>query len=115
MGTIVLNGYIHCGVSVMFHVFILISCFVVVCLGDNFSLLPKNIPVTRFFKYSFARLDESDVRSLAAVMKDAYLNLCKKLHGCRDEEFGLEDLCQHRFTELQINVNKMRKSGLLLQ
>jgi hypothetical protein len=99
------------------RVFGLISCFVLVCLGDvadDFPL-PENTPVSKFFKYSFTRLDEGDARSLAMVMKDAYLNLCKTLHGCREAEFGLEDLYQRRHTELQINVNKMRKLGSLLQ
>ena len=94
---------------------LLISCLVVVCLGVDDFPLPENTPVSKFFKYSFTRLDEGDARSLAMVMKDAYLDLCKTLHGCRDAEFGLEDLFQRRNTELQINVNKMRKLGLLFR
>ena len=101
----------------MSRAFIFISCSVMLCLGDvsDFALLPENTPVAKFFKYSFTRLDEGDVKSLAIVMKDAYLNLCQTLEGCRDAEYGLEDLYQRRNTELQINVNKMRKLGMLFR
>jgi hypothetical protein len=79
------------------------------------SLLPENTPVTRFFKYSFHRLDESDVRTLALVMKDVYAKLCVELNGCDRAEIELEDLYTRRHNELRINMYKMTKLGLLIQ
>ena len=105
----------------------LASCvllFAVVCVhckrfnlreASDLSMLPENTPTARFFKYSFARLDEGDVRSLAVVMKDAYANLCAELRGCERAEAELEDLYRMRYNEMEINMGKMTKLGLLLQ
>ena len=79
------------------------------------SLLPENTPVTRFFKYSFHRLDESDVRTLALVMKDVYAKLCIEVNGCDRAEIELEDLYMRRHNELRINMYKMTKLGFLIQ
>ena len=82
---------------------------------NDMSLLPENTPITRFFKYSFHRLDESDVRTLAFVMKDVYAKLCVELNGCDRAEIELEDLYTRRHNELRINMYKMTKLGLLFQ
>lgn len=79
------------------------------------SELPENTPVARFFKYSFARLDEGDVKSLALVMRSAYANLCAELRGCERAAMELGDLFRRRFNELEINQGKMSKLGMLLQ
>ena len=79
------------------------------------SVLPENTPAARFFKYSFTRLDEGDVRSLALVMKGAFANLCAELSSCERAEAELEDLYRRRFNELEINMGKMSKLGFLLQ
>ena len=78
-------------------------------------MLPENITTTRFFKRSFARLDEGDVKSLALVMKDAYALLCETLLRCHHAEAELEGVYQLRFNELEINTGKMRKLWCLLQ
>jgi hypothetical protein len=83
--------------------------------ASDMSLLPENTPTARFFKYSFARLDEGDVKSLAIVMKDAYAGLCAALYGCHHAERELEEMYQLRFNELEINSSKMRKLGFLFQ
>lgn len=77
--------------------------------------LPENTPIARFFKQSFNRIDEGDVKSLAIVMRGAYLELCLAMKGCRHAEAGLEDLFQRRFIELKINMNRMQKLGMVLQ
>jgi hypothetical protein len=78
--------------------------------------LPENTPVARFFKYAFSRLDESDVKSLALVMKEAYANLCKEIRGGRERaEMELEDLHMRRYSDLEINMAKMRKLGMIFQ
>ena len=83
--------------------------------GSLLDVLPENTPATRFFKYSFSRLEEGDVKSLASVMKAAYFNLCVELHGCDRAEMELEDLYSRRYNELEINMGKMQKLGFLLQ
>ncbi len=83
--------------------------------GSLPDVLPENTPATRFFKYSFSRLEEGDVKSLASAMKAAYSNLCVELHGCDRAEMELDDLYGRRFNELEINMGKMRKLGFLLQ
>ena len=83
--------------------------------ANDMSLLPENTPVTRFFKYSFHRLDESDVRTLALVMKDVYAKLCIEVNGCDRAEIELEDLYMRRHNELRINMYKMTKLGFLIQ
>lgn len=109
-------GYIHwCGVCVMRRACLIISCCLVLCQGSDMSDLPEHTPIAKFFKYSFARLDEGDVKSLAIVMRDAYLDLCLAMKGCRRAENGLEDLFQRRFIELKINMNKMQKLGMVFQ
>ncbi len=77
--------------------------------------LPDNTPAARFLKYSFTRLDEGDVKSLALVMKNAYMTLCAEMHGCERAAAELEDLFQMRFNELQVNQVKMSKLGMLLR
>lgn len=83
--------------------------------ASDVSFLPENSPTAKFFKYSFTRLDEGDVKSLAIVMKDAYATLCAALNGCRQAEEELEEMYQLRFNELEINSKKMRKLGFLFQ
>jgi hypothetical protein len=83
--------------------------------ASDMTLLPDNTPTERFFKYSFARLDEGDIKSLAIVMKDAYATLCTALYGCHRAEEELDAMYQLRFNELEINSSKMRKLGFLLQ
>ncbi len=83
--------------------------------GGGDTMLPENTPAARFFKYSFTRLDEGDVKSLALVMKNAYADLCAELRGCERAEMELEDLFRLRFNEIEINRSKMSKLGLLLQ
>lgn len=101
--------------------------FVTVCLapvycqimhlrdGPEMSFLPENTPVSRFFKYSFARLDEGDAKSLAIVMKGAYHDLCAAVHGCDRAKAELEEMYERRFNELQISFDKMRKLGFLFR
>jgi hypothetical protein len=82
---------------------------------SDMAQFPENTPASRFFKQAFARLDEGDVKSLAIVMKEAYLKLCTTLYGCNHVEAELEELYQLRYNELEINSNKMRKLGFLFQ
>jgi hypothetical protein len=82
---------------------------------DFSTILPERTPIDKFFKYSFTHLDGGDVKSLAIRMKGVYLNLCKALSGCRQAEVGLEDLYQRRYVELEINIRKMQKLGMLFQ
>jgi len=108
------------------HRILVSMCLISVCLcsGKNhFQLrnsvydddLPEHTPAARFLKYSFTRLDEGDVRSLALVMKNAYMALCAELHGCGRAAAELEDLFQMRFNELQVSQVKMSKLGMLLR
>ncbi len=83
--------------------------------ANDMSMLPENTPATHFFKYSFYRIDDSDVRSLAFVMKDEYAKFCKELGGCDMAENELVDLYTRRYNELRINMHKMTKLGLLFQ
>lgn len=84
-------------------------------LRDGPEMFPESTPVARFFKYSFARLDEGDAKSLAIVMKGAYHDLCAALHGCDRAKVKLEEMYELRFNELQITFDKMRKLGFLFQ
>jgi hypothetical protein len=101
--------------------FLCLVCFL--CIESKYQKLrgvydnnlPINTPTARFFKKTFSRLDEGDVKSLAIVMKDAYASLCETLNGCDYAKAELWDLFELRFNELDINTNKMRKLGFLLQ
>ena len=79
------------------------------------EFLPESTPAARFFKYSFARLDDGDVKSLAVVMRKEYVKLCIELYGCERAETELEELYRSRYNEAEINMGKMNKLGLLLQ
>ena len=83
--------------------------------GSDLSSFPENTAAARFLKYSFARLDEGDVKSLSIVMRAAFRDLCVALHGCDRAKSELEGIYEHRFNELEINYNKMRKLGFLFR
>jgi hypothetical protein len=83
--------------------------------GSDLESFPANTPAARFLKYSFARLDEGDAKSLSIVMRDAFRDLCVALHGCDRAKAELEGMFQRRFNELEINYNKMRKLGFLFR
>jgi hypothetical protein len=109
-------GYIHrCDLRVMIRSCFCFQLLVMTCACELKDILPENNPTARFFKQSFTRLDEGDVRSLAIVMKDAYARFCIALHGCEKAEAELRSTYQLRFNELEINTNKMRKLGFLFQ
>jgi hypothetical protein len=95
--------------------FVFFCVFFLAVAADMSAVLPENTPTDRFFKYSFTRIDGGDVKSLSILMKEVYLNLCTTLGGCRRTEALLEDLYQRRYVELEINMSKMRKLGLLFQ
>ncbi len=79
------------------------------------TLLPENTPVDRFFKYSFNHLERGDVKSLTAVMMDAYLDLCRTMGGCRRAGDMLGELYRRRYVDVEINMGKMHKLGMILQ
>ena len=111
--------------QLLMHRILVSMCLISVCLCSgkkHFQLrnsvyddLPEHTPAARFLKYSFTRLDEGDVKSLALVMKNAYMALCAELHGCGRAAAELEDLFQMRFNELQVSQVKMSKLGMLLR
>jgi hypothetical protein len=82
---------------------------------DMTALLPENTAVDKFFKYSFNHLERGDARSLSMAMMDAYLNLCRAMHGCRQAGMELGELYQRRYVDLKINMDKMQKLGMILQ
>ena len=82
---------------------------------SDLSSFPENTQATRFLKYSFARLDEGDAKSLSIMMRDAFRDLCVALHGCDRAKAELEGMYERRFNELEINYNKMRKLGFLFR
>ena len=83
--------------------------------GSDLSSFPENTTASRFLKYSFARLDEGDAKSLSIVMRGAFRDLCVALHGCDRAKAELEGMYERRFNELEINYNKMRKLGFLFR
>jgi hypothetical protein len=87
----------------------------VMCECELNDILPENNPTARFFKQTFTRLDEGDVKSLAIIMKEDYARFCTVLHGCVKAEEELVSTYKIRFNELEINTNKMRKLGFLFQ
>ena len=83
--------------------------------NDVSVLFPENTPAASFLKYSFHRLGEGDVRTLALVMREAYAKLCTELNGCDQAEKELEDIYTRRYNESLINVYNMQKLGLVIK
>lgn len=82
---------------------------------DISAVLPEHTAVDRFFKNSFNNLERGDAKSLSMKMMDAYLDLCRAMHGCREAAVRLGDLYQRRFVDLEISMGKMHKLGMILQ
>lgn len=82
---------------------------------DISEVLPEHTAVDRFFKNSFNHIDRGDVQSLSMKMMDAYSDLCRAMHGCREAASRLGDLYQRRYVDLEMSMGKMRKLGMVLQ
>jgi hypothetical protein len=83
--------------------------------NDVSLLFPEKTPATQFLKYSFHRLDDGDVRTLALVMRKQYAKLCIELNGRDRAEKELEDIYTRRYNEILVLVYKMQKLGLLIK
>ena len=95
---------------------------VVLCVGVYEMMLVNAsdedgsyIPVVNgFMKTAYSRIEEADVRSLAASMRGAYGLLCEK-YGSYTVSEELRLLYETQRVDLEISMARLQKLGSLLQ
>ena len=84
--------------------------------GVNDTITPAETPQLQadsLIKLMFANLDHGDVRSVAQLLLPQYTQLC--LVDCEELHSAIRHLYITRYSELQLELHRMDKLGLLLR